>query len=111
MRTAIHSCWSRWRLLAACCGWACAAVSGAGGGADGAQLPDTSAEKAYSYLEVIAGKIGERAAGSDAEGRSVDYIAGQFKSWGLETTVLPVKVPVWRERRARLWAEGGTGVE
>ena len=43
--------------------------------------PDTSAEKAYGYLEMIAGKIGERPAGSDAESRSVEYISQQFKSW------------------------------
>jgi aminopeptidase YwaD len=67
----------------------------------------TSSQKAYEYLEVIAGQIGERAAGTEAEGRSVAYISGQFKSWGLETTVLPIKVPVWHERRARLWAENG----
>jgi hypothetical protein len=111
MRAAVHSRWGRWWLLASCFGWICAAVPGAGSGAESAKFPEPSAEKAYGYLEVIAGKIGERAAGSDAEGRSVDYISGQFKSWGLETTVLPVRVPVWRERRARLWAEGGTVVD
>jgi hypothetical protein len=72
------------------------------------KAPDTSAERAYEYLQTIAGRIGERYAGSDAESRSVDYISGQFRSWGLETTVLPVKVPVWHERSARLVAEGGT---
>jgi len=51
-------------------------------------LPDVSAERAYSYLEVLAGEIGERPAGSAAESRAVDYIAGQFKSWGLEVTGL-----------------------
>jgi hypothetical protein len=69
-------------------------------------LPDYSAERAYQYLEVLAGQIGERPAGTDAESRAVEYIAGQFKSWGLEVTVQPVHVPVWHERRARLWAEG-----
>jgi Iap family predicted aminopeptidase len=69
-------------------------------------LPAYSAERAYGYLEVLAGQIGERAAGTDAESRAVDYIASQFKSWGLEVTVQPVRVPVWHERRARLWAEG-----
>jgi carboxypeptidase Q len=70
------------------------------------KLPDFSAERAYGYLEVLAGQIGERPAGSDAESRAVDYIAGQFKSWGLDLTIQPVHVPVWHERRARLWAEG-----
>jgi hypothetical protein len=74
-------------------------------------LPDYSAERAFGYLEVLAGQIGERYAGSDAEGRAVEYIAGQFRSWGLDTTVLPVHVPVWHERRARLWAEGGPVVD
>ena len=70
-------------------------------------LPNYSADRAYEYLEVLAGQIGERAAGSDAESRAVDYIAGQFNSWGLEVTIQPVRVPVWHERRARLWAQGG----
>jgi Iap family predicted aminopeptidase len=69
-------------------------------------LPDFSAQRAYGYLEVLAGQIGERPAGSAAESRAVEYIAGQFKSWGLDTTIQAVHVPVWHERRARLWAEG-----
>ena len=76
-----------------------------------AGLPDTSADKAYTYLEAIAGTIGERAAGSAAEDRSVEYISRQFRSWGLETSVLPVRVPQWHERRARLWAEAGGVVD
>lgn len=69
-------------------------------------LPNYSAERAYQYLEVLAGQIGERAAGTEAESRAVDYIAGQFKTWGLEVTIQPVRVPVWHEKRGRLWAEG-----
>ncbi len=69
-------------------------------------LPAYSAERAYEYLEVLAGQIGERAAGTEPESRAVDYIASQFKSWGLEVTVQAVRVPVWHQRRARLWAEG-----
>jgi len=68
-------------------------------------LPAYSAERAYEYLEVLAGQIGERAAGTEAESRAVDYIASQLKSWGLAVTVQAVHVPVWRQRRARLWAE------
>ena len=52
-----------------------------------------SAEQAYQYMEVLAGQIGERPAGSEPEDRAVSYIAAQFKSWGLDTTVQPVKVP------------------
>jgi Peptidase family M28 len=74
-------------------------------------LPDYSAARAYEYLEVLAGQIGERPAGSDAETRAVDYIAGKFKSWGLEVTIQAVSVPVWHERRARLWADGGRIVD
>jgi hypothetical protein len=69
-------------------------------------LPDYSATRAYSYLEVLAGQIGERPAGSAAEGRAVDYIAAQFRSWGLATTIQPIKVPLWHEERTRLWADG-----
>jgi hypothetical protein len=67
--------------------------------------PDYSAARAYSYLEVLAGQIGERPAGSAAESRAVDYIAGQFRSWGLATTIQPIRVPLWHEERARLWAD------
>ena len=69
-------------------------------------VPVYSAERAYGYLEVLAGQIGERAAGTAAESRAVDYIASQFKSWGLDVTIQAVKVPVWTQRRARLWAQG-----
>ncbi len=69
-------------------------------------LPDYSATRAYGYLEVLAGQIGERPAGSAAESRAVDYIAAQFRSWGLATTLQPIKVPLWHEERTRLWAEG-----
>src|ERR1700742_2316833 len=74
-------------------------------------LPDTSAQKAYEYLQVIAGQIGERPAGTEAGDRSVEDISKQFKSWGLDTTVLPIDVPVWHERRARLWAENGVVID
>jgi hypothetical protein len=69
-------------------------------------LPDVSPDRAYGYLEVLAGKVGERPAGSAAEGRAVEYIAARFREWGLETTIQPIKVPLWHERRARLWADG-----
>lgn len=74
-------------------------------------VPATSSQKAFEYLQVIAGQIGERAAGTEAEDRSVEYISRQFESWGLDTTVLPIKVPVWHQRRARLWAENGFVVD
>ena len=68
--------------------------------------PDVSAQRAYGYLEVLAGQIGERPAGSEAETRAVDYISKQFRSWGLDTTTQAIKVPLWHERRARLWTGG-----
>lgn len=71
-------------------------------------LPSYSAERAYQYLEVLAGQIGERAAGTPSESRAVAYIAAQLKSWGLAVTIQEVRVPVWHERRARLWAEGAS---
>ncbi len=71
-------------------------------------LPEYSAERAYGYLEMLAGQIGERAAGTEAEDRSVQYISAQFRSWGLDTTVQAIKVPVWHEKRARLWSDGAT---
>jgi carboxypeptidase Q len=69
-------------------------------------FPDYSAQRAYEHVTVLAGEVGERAAGTDAEKRAVDYIAGRFREWGLKTTIEPVRVPVWTERRSRLWAKG-----
>ena len=69
-------------------------------------LPDYSAQRAYEHVAVLAGKVGERAAGTEAEQRAVDYIEGRFREWGLKTTVEPVRVPVWTEQRSRLWAKG-----
>lgn len=73
---------------------------------NGPALPEYSSARAYTYLQYLAGRIGERPAGSPAESRAVDYIAAQFKSWGLQVTIQPVDVPVWHERRARLWVDG-----
>ena len=74
--------------------------------AEPASMPDYSADRAYGYLQKLAGEIGERAAGTEAEDRAVAYISSQFRAWGLDTSVQTVKVPVWHERRARLWADG-----
>lgn len=70
------------------------------------QFPDVSASRAYGHLEVLSGQIGERPAGTPAEQTAVEYIATQFRAWGLETSVQPITVPVWHEQRARLWADG-----
>jgi hypothetical protein len=74
-------------------------------------IPEVSAQSAYEYLKVLAGQIGERTAGSEAEGRAAEYIAGQFRSWGLKTSVEKFPVPTWREQRARLWTDGGPVVD
>lgn len=74
-------------------------------------LPGYSAQRAFEYLEVLAGQIGERPAGTDVEARAVEYISTQFRSWGLDTTLEAIKVPVWHERRARLWASGDRTVD
>ena len=84
---------------------ACTAAHGAEPAAE-PTLPEYSATRANSYLGMLAGQIGERAAGTEAEDRAVAYIAGQFRAWGLATSLQTVKVPVWHEKRARLWAEG-----
>jgi hypothetical protein len=89
-------------LLAGMVGPGAAIGQGRGGAAP--TLPAVSPERAYGYLEILAGQIGERPAGSAAEGRAVEYIAARFREWGLETTIQPIKVPLWHERRARLWA-------
>lgn len=73
---------------------------------DSPSLPVYSAERAYDHLEMLAGRIGERAAGTEGEALAIDYIRKQFTSWGLKTSLVPIDVPVWHERRARLWVEG-----
>jgi hypothetical protein len=74
-------------------------------------LSEFSPDRAYEHLQVLAGRIGERAAGTDGESLAVDYISSQFKSWGLDTTVMPVPVPVWHQRRARFWVDGDQFVD
>ena len=44
-------------------------------------------ERAFRHVEVLAGEIGPREGGSDAEARAAEYIADQFKTLGLETEV------------------------
>jgi hypothetical protein len=104
-------CSRRLRLTAKSTGRACAGlfvllvVTARAADNPALTLPDYSSTRAYSYLEVLAGQIGERPAGSAAETRAVDYIAGQFRSWGLATTIQAIKVPLWHEQRTRLWAD------
>ncbi|MCW2395766.1 MULTISPECIES: M28 family peptidase [unclassified Sphingobium] len=71
-----------------------------------AQEPQYSSEAALAHLEHLAGRIGERPAGTEGEALAIDYIKNKFISWGLKTSLVPVKVPVWHERRVRLWVEG-----
>jgi hypothetical protein len=74
-------------------------------------LPAYSATKAFAHMEQLVGRIGERVAGSEAEGRAADYIAAQFKSWGLETEIEKFPMPLWEQKSARLWAEGDQVVD
>jgi hypothetical protein len=74
-------------------------------------IPDVSASSAYEHLKVLAGQIGERTAGSEAEARGAEYIASQFRSYGLKTTIEKFPIPTWREQRARLWTDGGQVVD
>ena len=70
-----------------------------------------SADKAYEHLEVLAGTIGERTSGSEAEARAAEYIAGKYRSWGLKTSVEKFPIPSWTEHRARLWTAGSQVVD
>jgi carboxypeptidase Q len=76
-----------------------------------APLPAYSAEKAFAHMEYLVGRLGPRIAGTEAEGRAVDYIAAQFKSWGLETQIQRFPIPVWHETSARFWIEGEQAVD
>jgi len=76
-----------------------------------AQNLQYSADKAYEHLEVLAGTIGERTSGSEAEARAAEYIAGKYRSWGLKTSVEKFPIPAWTEHRARLWTAGSQVVD
>ena len=56
--------------------------------ADDAQLWEApSAARAIQDLEVLAGEIGPRVAGSDAERRAADYIAARLEAAGYLVTL------------------------
>jgi carboxypeptidase Q len=74
-------------------------------------LPAYSATKAFAHMEQLVGRIGPRITGSEAEGRAADYIAAQFKSWGLETQIQKFPMPLWQQTSARFWAEGDQVVD
>jgi carboxypeptidase Q len=75
------------------------------------QIPAYSAEKAFAHLEYLVGRIGPRPAGSESEGLAADYIAAQFRSWGLDTQIQRFPIPVWHETSARFWVEGDQAVD
>jgi hypothetical protein len=59
-------------------------------------------ERAFADLVVLAGRIGERLAGTAGEQNGIGYLAERFAAAGLEPRVEPVQAPIWTERRATL---------
>lgn len=96
---------SRTRRLLGAAGCALLAAAFPPGAAQ-AQTVAPSVDRAYPHLEMLAGRIGERAAGTEGEALAVAYIRKQFDGWKLQTTLVPIRVPVWHEVRTRLWVEG-----
>ncbi len=48
-------------------------------------------ERAFEHVRALAQNIGPRPAGSAAEGRAFDYIAGQLRQWGYAPETLPAR--------------------
>jgi hypothetical protein len=59
-------------------------------------------ERAFADLVQLAGRIGERLAGTAGEQDGIAYLGEQFAAIGLEPRIEPVPVPIWLERRATL---------
>ncbi|MFK2826923.1 M28 family peptidase [Bacillus sp. B190/17] len=55
------------------------------------------AEKIYGHVFELSVGIGERAAGTDAEKRAADYIADQYRSYGLDVDIQPFKFQTYKE--------------
>lgn len=69
-------------------------------------LEQLDTRRAFAHIVRLAGDIGVRVAGTDAEHAGAEYLADVFRAAGLEPTTEAFPVPVWRERRARLVAGG-----
>ncbi|MFN8591863.1 MAG: M28 family metallopeptidase [Thermomicrobiales bacterium] len=61
-----------------------------------------SAERAYDDLAYLAGRIGERLAGTSGEQEGIGYLADAFAASGLAPRIEAVPVPIWEERRTTL---------
>ena len=77
---------------------ALAACSGAGEPppAPGSPAPAperADAARAFAHVRALAGGIGPRVAGSPAEARAADYVAGQLAGLGYEVSIEPFPVP------------------
>jgi hypothetical protein len=48
-------------------------------------------QRAFEHVRALAHDIGPRPAGSAAEGRAFDYIAGQLRQWGYAPETLPAR--------------------
>ena len=55
------------------------------------------AEKIYSHVSELSVGIGERVAGTEAERKAVDYIAAQYRSYGLDVEIQPFEFQSYQE--------------
>jgi aminopeptidase YwaD len=53
-------------------------------------------ERAYNYLKKLAVDIGTRPSGSEAERRAAEWIASEFKAFGLNTSIAEFEAPTGR---------------
>ena len=59
-------------------------------------------ERTFKDLEMLAVEVGSRPGGSEAEDKAVEYIASEFESLGLETSVQEFAISSGREVSKRL---------
>lgn len=59
-------------------------------------------ERAYNNLKKLAVDIGTRPSGSEAEKEAADWIASEFRSLGLETSIAEFEAPTGKVRSKRL---------
>lgn len=72
------------------------------------------AEKIYQHVSALSVGIGERVTGSEAERKAVDYIAAQYRSYGLDVTIQPFTFQTYEEAKEisiQIAGHSGKGLE
>lgn len=70
---------------------------------------DFSADRALAHIDYLSNTIGPRVGGTDGERAAAEYIAGQFRAYGYDTTIEPFSFPGFIDRGSSLTLPDGTG--